>query len=524
MKLYGVGVEAKSVNGFNAPDWMWQQITTTATKGSIALATAYLVGDIYRAVTLRANAVAGIPLHFYDTRSGDEIEEGDARLDVLGNVYDLMWKCEAALAVHGAAYIAKLDTRTETMRVLSSEFVTFDKSTYDNTGEIKFTRTDKPGQSATPNELIYIWTPSPFCEIGPGVSPLMATIEDAAVLRNISTTLAQYFGAGMIGKSVIYQAETNGVTRTPMVPEQVKSLKEFLRTMAQGVRRAFTPEVLTVPIGKLDVSDKLTEALPPELHEAQRRKSATGMGIPYSILYSDAANYATAKQDERNLYEMTLIPDVQLIQSAINAQHLNALRMEMYAAPEELAAYQEDEAERSSSLYTLVGTGVPMDAAMVQLGYDLDAGALARVQLAALMKEGATYDAARGYILANTTPESIDAATAALDILAPQAAPVEVTTTVTPTPPEVPEPEPQEAEGDKPDAVKADLDRWERKALKRLKATKSAACEFDSEHLDAARIGAVFGALQTAESADDVRRVFRDVKVWGDYPVVHLHA
>jgi len=73
-------------------------------------------------------------------------------------------------------------------------------------------------------------------------------------------------------------------------------------------------------------------------------------------------------------------------------------------------------------------------------------------------------------------------------------------------PPENPESEP----------VKAELKRWERKAINAVKRDKSAAVEFKSDIISPALKGAILGALECVKSVDDVVQVFNNV--WLGYP------
>jgi hypothetical protein len=66
-------------------------------------------------------------------------------------------------------------------------------------------------------------------------------------------------------------------------------------------------------------------------------------------------------------------------------------------------------------------------------------------------------------------------------------------------------------------STKADLLAWERFALKRVKAGRPLR-EFESEHIPASMRGAIAGALETAQTIDDVRSVFRQAQNWSQYP------
>ena len=95
--------------------------------------------------------------------------------------------------------------------------------------------------------------------------------------------------------------------------------------------------------------------------------------------------------------------------------------------------------------------------------------------------------------------------------------------TAKPEPEPFGQPQPQNGNGRVPQngrqpepAKEIDLDKWRRKAIKALKAGKSADVTFDSENIPAGLAGAIEGALVSAKTADDISAIFADV--WRGYP------
>ena len=58
-------------------------------------------------------------------------------------------------------------------------------------------------------------------------------------------------------------------------------------------------------------------------------------------------------------------------------------------------------------------------------------------------------------------------------------------------------------------ALRTDLDKWQRKAIKRLKDGRSALCEFDSEHIPVPERARIMRGLLAAVNVDEVRAVFK---------------
>ena len=492
----------------SAPDWQWTPLSLRADdRNGPAPRDLYLaVGDIFRCVQIRANAVSRMPRYFYDLKGGAAIEEGDKRLAFLGNFSDTLWRTTASLLFYGASYIAKLDSSTGTMRWMLSQSIT---PIYDNfNGMTGFMRA-APGQSRfTLDQLAYIWYPSPFSEVGPGVGAAMVAAADAGVVASITRAITSFFDRGMIQPILIYSEDGQQLT-----DPQRKDLKTWLSRMFSGVGRAFQIEVAARKLGKLDLSSSLKDALPDGLRDEMCKNIAKTMGIPFSMLYSDAANYATAQQDEKNLQTQSVIPDCELIQSTLNRQLFNLFGVELYFAPDELECFRENANVKAQGLGQLISAGVPVDVAMDSMGYDLDEEDEARVRLIALMKEGATYDAARAYILADAPPEEIERVTTILDLFAPKQVPTSPVEQLYNAPQVAPAAQPEP-----PSPAKADLLRWQAKAIKRLKAGKRAACDFESDYISDTLAGAITGALDAAETVDDVKAAFRQSLLWSQYP------
>jgi HK97 family phage portal protein len=68
------------------------------------------------------------------------------------------------------------------------------------------------------------------------------------------------------------------------------------------------------------------------------------------------------------------------------------------------------------------------------------------------------------------------------------------------------------------DLMEFELEKWQRKAAKRLKEKGSAACEFESDHIQTSIHGAIDGGLSAAKTVDDVRRIFANAQEWRGYP------
>jgi HK97 family phage portal protein len=462
------------------------------------------VGHMRRAVALRSNAIAEMPRHWYSTSDGSEIQEDD--LPWAGDFSDMLWRLESSLCVAGAAYLYRVlaGQKLASLRWFASSTITLKANS--ETGALLFERTiDSRKDVYTADQVAYVWQPDPFVEIGPGIAPAATALINAGVIQSIAQYSSAFFERGAISPTILT------FSGNPPKDERDR-LKTWWKRVVTGMRNAFTTEVLIgggIEVNTLGAPTK--DLAMPELSKQHKEDLATAMGIPYSMLFSDAANYATAQQDVKSFYDATVLPQSNIIQTALNDQLFAPLGVELYFAPEELPVYQDDESDRATSLSALVAAGMPLDVALDTLGYDLDDEYETRIRYAALSGSGMNYDAARAIILAEEEQPIAPAILAVLEALRPAPVAPVVVTTPAPTfsPPDTTAPQPAPVMPMR-SALAVDLGKWERKAAKALGAGKPAAVSFDSEAISPALAAAIGGALESATDADAVRRVFRD--------------
>jgi hypothetical protein len=107
----------------------------------------------------------------------------------------------------------------------------------------------------------------------------------------------------------------------------------------------------------------------------ERRQSiATALGVPHSIVAADAANYATAQQDEINFLTNCIIPESRLIQRTLNRQLFAPVGLRLEFQPERLSAMQEDEEQRAAAYSLYVNAKVKPSIAAQLVGLNLPDG------------------------------------------------------------------------------------------------------------------------------------------------------
>lgn len=531
------GVKAVPVDSSDDPNFAWAW-TPTAT-GSQAEARAWKgVGHLRRSVELRANAVATCPRYWY--RKGSEKTVPEESLPWGRGFGGLLRSFESSLCIHGAAYAQKGNAK-DPLKWLTSGSIVVKKTAQGGASPFVFERYVEGRKVAdlTPEELVYVWGLDPFKEFGTSEPLVRTALTDAGIVFNISQYAASFFERGAIGSKILSVLNMTN-------PDEKARLKKWWERVALGIRNAFATEVFQG--GQVTVTDLSTSARDlamPELSQQAKEAIATTMGIPYSMLFSDAASYATASQDEKTFYAQTIVPQLQLFEGALNVQFFEPLGFELWFAPEESAAMRVEAATLATSVQTFSGAGLPLDVAVTTAGVELDVEAFARIRMKAIMAEGLDWDRAAAVVLAaEGDDERAAAIKEKLELLKPPAPPE-----APPTPPpgaqaqEAPEapgedetaqaPPQGDAAPPKPPgpgpgrnaAAKADLARWERKAIKALERTGSPVVTFEDSAIAPATVGAIFGSLKFATDRVDVRRIFYDVRselarreAWGEYP------
>lgn len=534
------GVKAVPVDSSDDPNFAWAW--TPSAIGSQAEARAWRgVGHLRRSVELRANAVATCPRYWY--RKGSEKTVPEESLPWGRGFGGLLRSFESSLCIHGAAYAQKGNAK-DPLKWLTSGSIAVKKAPQGAASPFVFERyvDGRKVADLTPEELVYVWGLDPFKEFGTSEPLVRTALTDAGIVFNISQYAASFFERGAIGSKILSVLNMTN-------PDEKVRLKKWWERVALGIRNAFATEVFQG--GQVTVTDLSTSARDlamPELSQQAKEAIATTMGIPYSMLFSDAASYATASQDEKTFYAQTVVPQLQLFEGALNAQFFEPLGFELWFAPEESAAMRVEAATLATSVQTFSGAGLPLDVAIITAGVELDVEAFARIRMKAIMAEGLDWDRAAAVVLAAEGDEERAAAIKEkLDLLKPPAPPE-----APPTPPPPPGAQAQDGAPEAPGesetaqappqgdtsapkppgpgpgrnaAAKTDLAKWERKALKALERTGSPVVTFEDSAISPATVGAILGSLKLAGDRVDVRRIFFDVRsemsrreLWGEYP------
>lgn len=436
---------------------------------------------LYRGIEARCNALAGMPFAVHKgDESGDELEEGTLPFEV--ELSDLLNQLYRYYILFGAWYLFIGKNRAKfikDVRPLHPKTIT---PKYDEMqGLTHFIR--KLGTreiTLQVDDMAWLFKPPHKSETGIGISDAMVALKAAGIIHAMDNYERGYFENGAINPTLVSVAP--GVQKSDK-----ERLEAWYRRALTGVKNAFKISVIenAGDLKTVSLGYAMKDLAAPELNAQKREDIATALGVPQTVLFSNAANYATALQDDLHFYEKTIVPDALRFERALNNDLFKPLGYCFKFHKERMEIYQRLEAEKSASVVAL---------------YDKGIMTLAEV---------------REHMNLPPLPEA-----------------EEITVTTEP-PKQLPAPEAEmedEAETNEAEAklnanvihvspLAADLLRWRDKAIKRYGEGKPGkAVDFESEAIPQSLAASIKGALEAIKSADDVRHIFADAMQWVAYP------
>jgi len=346
--VIAVGNGAKSYNLDSLENWSDLGIMPWAT-GSGQRSTTQLAASVaflFRAVNLRAAALADVPWTIYRAGSDTPLWESDQTApDALAHFADLeemLFRTEAALCLTSTAYWYKLRNR---VRVTGLQWLdpTATQPYLSLTGEITwFDHSAQNGlQRLAVDDVVYIWNRG-LSEVEPSPPPAQAAAQAAQALYNTNAFVRAFFERGAIKATLLT------VDGMPSKEERDK-LKSWWTRMMGGVRNAFATEVISASVKPIVIGEGISELSNTALTAEQREDIATALGVPHSLLMSNAANYATAEADRLTFYDTTIIPECNAIARQINKQLFAPLGLRFAWKPQAMNVYQENEEQRAAA-------------------------------------------------------------------------------------------------------------------------------------------------------------------------------
>lgn len=444
-----IGGMGKSIALDNYPESAWQVIGDPQTTSDLK--------DIYkrvawlsRGIKIRASVLSRVPFAII-SKNGDDYDNSDTwnnKLGYMQNPRRLLYVIEESLCLMNRAYLIKELNTAKVVKNLKYTVPTTMKDIIDPVkGLTGFERNvNNQKIKLDVDRVIYFYEPSAFTEVGGGddFSPAQAALQAAQVLYSLDAFANLYFKRGAIRATIL------SVAGNPPKEERDR-IESWWNEMLMGLKNAFKAKVFNADAVKAEqIGDGLEGLRKGEIVKAEREDIATALGIPQSILFSNAANYATAMTDMRSFLENTIEPECLLIADTFNEQLLQPLQLRMEFRPEALDAFKEDEMQMASAYATFTGTGMKPSIAARLVGLEM--------------------------------PQNYD-----YDML---------------------DEEERDYVTDSP--LNQELMRWKRKAENSLQRGRTAAVKYESDIISSATHEHIKNELKNCTTLEDIRKVFRN--------------
>jgi HK97 family phage portal protein len=330
------------------------------------------VGLLFRCVHIRADSLSKVPWVIAN-EAGDIVwKKGDqapAQLLWLRSLPRLLQKSEAALTLGAQAYWHKERNRVRVTGLRWLAPIATEPYWDVYGGLTHFVRNNGIGIEHIPvSDMVYLRYEHPLHETLRDVSPGEASMSSSGVLYNVDMFAATFFDRGAIKATLLTVKGNPG-------KDEKERLKAWWNRVFTGVKNAFKTEVVSADqVTPVVIGEGINELANTELTSEKREDVSATLGVPFSMLFSDASNYATAQQDEKNFYNSTIIPECELLAEQIDEQLLAEQGLHLVFKPEAMDVFQEDEHEKAQSYAAYVNAGVPPALVGEMLGMDLPDG------------------------------------------------------------------------------------------------------------------------------------------------------
>ena len=343
----------------------------------------FKVAAAFRAFALKANTISSIPFILYKGETEYDISskwknkvgflpnpQEWLRLDVLSymmtnTIYNIMGNnivMRPKMLHHAMPFNFYPQTNADGTRLDHIE-------RWVGTKIEKYAPDGRPMEGTTPtNRLIYLWRLDHSTELLPSKNTEAEAITNAAGISYAADVwVKHFFQRGGVAPTVIGM---KGALIADKRDEEERSWSNWLRGLGRfraRIARVFNAETLDVK----QFGSSVTDMKENDTYRQSLENIALGTGIPITRLLSNAANYATANQDDEQWYRDDITPFAEWLAYEYNEKVFEPIGLRMGFTPEVLDPNQEDETIRAGALSAF------FDAALKAPTYEMFEGALA---------------------------------------------------------------------------------------------------------------------------------------------------
>lgn len=379
-------VTGDGIKGFNVPiDWHgeinlgWTAIGGGQLSQSQQIELYAKVAAVYRAANLSAKALSGIPFTLTITKSGEEFDNSadwQNKVGFLRDPVEMLRLWRLSLFMHNAAYgfMEGNGVTRKNLRYIVADSIT--PKTDDNDGLLGFYRQVGAGRDYYPvgsRRVFYIWRLDHTTELLPSDhTEFLAASNAAGVLLYADYWTKEFFKRGGIKPHILTLEGSAGASK-----EVAETLENRWTAIMRGTRNAIA-KVFNNPNGNTlkwhALGDGLGDLKNSDVYNNAISNVAMALGMPKSILLSDAANYATASQDYQTWMHDEVFPYASFMAGQMNERLFAPLGLRMDFRLDMVEKSIEEKERQAGAYATYIDKGVPAAIAAQIVGIDMPPG------------------------------------------------------------------------------------------------------------------------------------------------------
>lgn len=379
-------VTGDGIKGFNVPvDWHgeinlgWTAIGGGQLSQSQQIELYAKVAAVYRAANLSAKALAGIPFTLTSTKTDEEFDNSadwQNKVGFLRDPVEMLRLWRLSLFMHNAAYgfMEGNGVTRKNLRYIVADSIT--PKTDDNDGLLGFYRQVGAGRDYYPvgsRRVFYIWRLDHTTELLPSDhTEFLAASNAAGVLLYADYWTKEFFKRGGIKPHILTLEGSAGASK-----EVAETLENRWTAIMRGTRNAIA-KVFNNPNGNTlkwhALGDGLGDLKNSDVYNNAISNVAMALGMPKSILLSDAANYATANQDYQTWMHDEVFPYAAFMAGQMNERLFAPLGLRMDFRLDMVEKSIEEKERQASAYATYISQGVPPAIAAQIVGIDMPPG------------------------------------------------------------------------------------------------------------------------------------------------------
>jgi HK97 family phage portal protein len=349
----GDAVKALSIDQFF--DYLESHSSRSDNARGLYAATAWL----YRAVNIRASALAGIP-YAVSTLAGEDAG-WDTRVTPL---HRLLNNIEADICLSGAAYLYKavafggtpqaeladverLNPWTMTPLTKPEPSAGLTEASRGVYGFRQVISGQKPRYYSLQDVVYFDHLYNPSDDVGPGVAPADVAGVPSAITRHMNEYASGFFANGSVIPFVLK-------TDKAVTPDEQDRLRSMFRRLYQGVRQFFQVPLLQRGLSIEKLGTAPSDLAMPELEDSAKKQIAAAIGIPPGLLEQQDTSHATAKTHQLSFYTETILPEAAMLEEKLNEHLFAPIGLDFAFRTDELEVLQQNELEKAGASSTLL--------------------------------------------------------------------------------------------------------------------------------------------------------------------------